>query len=130
MASSRPTFPLVQRRHIVGLQFGGMRSVRRGRGSDVAGSRPYVPGDDVAAIDWAASAKLSLARGADEFVVRERYAEEAPRVVVVCDRRPAMTLFPPPYRWLSKPAAIETAVKLISDSAVAARAFIGYLDFG
>jgi uncharacterized protein (DUF58 family) len=82
----------------------------------------------VAAIDWAASAKLSLARGADEFVVRERYAEEAPRVVVVCDRRPAMGLFPPQYPWLSKPEALRTAVKLISDSGMAARAYLGYLD--
>ena len=30
----------------------------------------------------------------DEFVVRERFAEEAPRVVLVCDRRPEMALFP------------------------------------
>ena len=128
MPSSRLTFPLVQRRRIVGLSFGGMRSVRRGRGSDVAGSRPYVPGDDVAAIDWAASAKLSLARGVDEFIVRERFADEAPRLVVVCDRRPAMALFPPPYPWLRKPEAVATAIKLISDSGLAARAFIGYLD--
>jgi uncharacterized protein (DUF58 family) len=127
--ASRLTFPLVQRRRIVGLSFGGMRSARRGRGSDVAGSRPYVPGDDVAAIDWAASAKLSLARGADEFIVRERFADEAPRLVVVCDRRPAMALFPPPYPWLRKPEAVDTAVKLIGDSALTARAFLGYLDF-
>ena len=41
----------------------------------------------------------------DEFVVRERYAEEAPRVVVLCDRRPSMALYEPPFPWLSKPAA-------------------------
>ena len=35
----------------IGLSFGAMHSARRGRGSDVAGSRPYVPGDDVKAID-------------------------------------------------------------------------------
>jgi hypothetical protein len=57
-------------------------------------------------------------------------AEEAPRLVVVCDRRPAMALFPPPYPWLRKPEAVDTAVKLISDSGLAARAFIGYLDYG
>ena len=67
-----------------------MKSLRRGSGTDVAGSRPYRPGDDIDSIDWAASARLSTARGSDEFVVRERYAEEAPKVAVVCDRRPEM----------------------------------------
>jgi hypothetical protein len=114
----------------VGLSYGGMHSARRGTGSDVAGSRPYRPGDDIDAIDWAASAKLSLARGSEEFIVRERYADEAPRVVVVVDRRPAMGLFQPPYPWLRKPEVIDRAVKLISDSGMAARAFLGYLDFG
>jgi uncharacterized protein (DUF58 family) len=130
LASARLTFPLVQRRRVVGLSYGGMHSARRGTGSDVAGSRPYRPGDDVDAIDWAASAKLSLARGSDEFVVRERFADEAPRLVVVSDRRPSMSLFPPPLPWISKPEVVRTAAKVISDSAVAARAFIGYLDYG
>ena len=51
-------------------------------------------GDDVKAIDWPASAKLSRARGMDEFVVREHFADEAPRIVVLCDRRPSMSLYP------------------------------------
>ncbi len=88
------TFPLVPRRRLIGLAFGAVTSVRRGTGSDVASSRPYQPGDDVDTIDWAASARLSSARGTDEFIVRERYAEEAPRVVIVADRRPAMSLYP------------------------------------
>jgi len=87
---SAATFPLVPRRRVIGLAFGGMRSVRRGLGSDVAGSRPYRPGDNVDTIDWAASAKLSAARGEDEFIVREDFADESPRVVVVCDRRPTL----------------------------------------
>lgn len=130
MPSARLTFPLVQRRRVVGLSYGGMHSVRRGSGSDVAGSRPYRPGDNVDTIDWAASAKLSLATGEEQFIVRERFAEEAPRLVVVVDRRPSMSLFPPPYPWLSKPDVVRTAMKLISDSGIAARAFMGYLDFG
>ncbi len=77
---------------MIGLAFGGVRSVRRGIGSDVASSREYRPGDDVAWMDWAASAKLSAARGSDEFIVRERFADEAPRVVVLCDRRPSMSI--------------------------------------
>ena len=103
-----------------------MHSARRGLGSDVAGSRPYLPGDDVDAIDWAASAKLSAARGTDEFVVRERYAEEAPRVLIVCDRRPAMALYPEP--WLSKPRLVELAAQMIAVSAARARGLLGYLD--
>ncbi len=107
-----------------------MRSSRRGTGSDVAGSRAYVPGDDVKAIDWGASARLSSARGADEFVVRELYAEQAPRVVVVCDRRPEMKLFPQGLPWLQKAEAQRAAIELIRDSAIEAHGFLGYLDFG
>jgi uncharacterized protein (DUF58 family) len=123
------TFPLVPRGRIVGLSFGAMRSARRGTGSDVAGSRPYVPGDTVAAIDWAASARLSSARDGDEFVVREDYAEEAPRVVIVCDRRPEMQLVPAGLPWLRKAEAQLHAVELIGASAIAAHGFVGYLDY-
>ena len=123
------TFPLVPRRRLIGLAFGAVHSVRRGTGSDVASSRPYQPGDDVDTIDWGASARLSSARGSDEFVVRERYAEEAPRVVIVADRRPAMSLYPPGLPWLSKPDAMVAAGMLIADSAAKARGLIGYLDY-
>jgi uncharacterized protein (DUF58 family) len=122
------TFPLVPRRRVIGLAFGGMRSARRGIGSDVAGSRPYRPGDDVDSIDWAASAKLSAARGEDEFIVREDFADESPRVVVLCDRRPTLAVSPPPAGRLRKAAALERAVALISRSAVSARSLVGYLD--
>ena len=123
------TFPLVPRRRLVGLAFGAMHSARRGTGSDIAGSRPYQPGDDVDTIDWNATARLSAARDQDEFIVRERYADEAPRVVLVCDRRPEMALYPPEFPWLSKPAAMRVAGELITASAVASRGFVGYLDF-
>src|SRR3982751_731278 len=122
-------FPLTPRRRLIGLSFGGMRSARRGTGSDVAGSRVYRPGDDIDTIDWAASARLSAARGTDEFIVRERFAEEAPRVVIVCDRRPEMALFPAGFPWLSKPAAMREAGSLIADSTLRARGLIGYLDY-
>ena len=123
------SFPLVPRRRLIGLAFGSAHSAKRGKGSDVASSRPYQPGDDVDAIDWAASAKLSAAHGADEFIVRERYAEEAPRVVLLCDRRPAMALYPAGYPWLSKPAVMFEAGSMIADSTAKARGLIGYLDF-
>ncbi len=122
------TFPLIPRRRVLGLPFGGLSSARRGPGSDIAGSRPYEPGDDIDRIDWSASARLSLVRGTDEFVVREHFAEEAPRVVVLCDRRPSMTLFGARWPWLQKPVAIREAIRLIADSAAAARGLVGYFD--
>jgi uncharacterized protein (DUF58 family) len=82
----------------------------------------------VSTIDWRASARLSTARGSDEFVVRERYAEEAPRVVVFCDRAPSMALYGPPFPWLSKPNAARAAAAMIVRSAQAANAGIAYLD--
>jgi uncharacterized protein (DUF58 family) len=114
---------------VIGLSFGTMRSLRRGSGSDIAGSRPYRPGDDMDAIDWAASARLSTARGRDEFVVRERFAEEAPKIVIVCDRRPQMAHFGSPLPWLDKPKAMRNTVELILASAGVAGGFVGYLDY-
>jgi hypothetical protein len=122
------TFPLIPRRRVLGLPFGGLHSLRRGLGSDVATSRPYEPGDDVDRIDWNASARLSLARGTEEFVVREHYAEEAPRVVVLVDRRPSMSVFAAGWPWLRKPEALRASTRLIGDSAVAARGLLGYFD--
>lgn len=124
------TFPLIPRRRVLGLPFGGLHSMRRGLGSDVAGSRRYQPGDDIDKIDWNASARLSLARGTEEFIVREHYAEEAPRVVVLCDRRPSMSVFGDGWPWLSKPEAIRQTARVIGDSAVAARGLLGYFDEG
>jgi uncharacterized protein (DUF58 family) len=123
-------FPLVPRRRVIGLAFGGVRSARRGIGSDVASTREYRPGDDVGWMDWASSAKLSAARGEDEFIVRERFADEAPRVVVLCDRRPSMSIRSSPLRQLDKPRALLSCVELIGQSAVAARSLTGYLDYG
>ena len=98
-------------------------------GTDIAGSRPYRPGDNVDNIDWAASARLSTATGLDEFIVRERFADEAPWVVVLADRRPSMALYPEPYPWLRKFEALEHAVEIVLRSALAARSLPAYLDF-
>jgi uncharacterized protein (DUF58 family) len=129
VTGARLTFPLVPRRRVIGLSYGTMKSLRRGSGTDVAGSRPYRPGDDMDSIDWAASARLSTARGSDEFVVRERFAEEAPKIVIVCDRRPEMACYGPPLPWLDKPRAMRTVVELVLASAGAAGGFVGYLDY-
>jgi len=126
----RRTFPLVPRRRLSGLPFGDLPSRRRGLGSDIIGARRYEPGDPVASIDWFASARLSSVSGGDDFVVRERAADEAPRVVVVVDRRPAMGLYPAPLPWLSKRDALGEAVAAIAASAAAARADLASLDYG
>jgi uncharacterized protein (DUF58 family) len=125
----RRTFPLVPRRRLTGLPFGDLPSRRRGHGSEVIGSRPYEPGDPVSTIDWFASARLSEARGGDEFIVRDRAADEAPRVAIVLDRRPSMNLHPSPLPWLDKREAQRQAAMSISASAAAARADIAALDF-
>jgi uncharacterized protein (DUF58 family) len=122
------TFPLVSRRRLIGLAFGSMHGARRGSGSDIAGSRPYLPGDDPHRIDWAASARLSAARASDEFVVREYLADEAPRVVVCLDRRPGMSLCPPGLPFLHKTEAVDVAVALIEASVAESRGLIGRLE--
>jgi len=128
MARAAETFPLPQRRRVAGLAFGSMRSIRRGSGTDVAGSRPYAPGDDIRTIDRAASARLSSARSRDEWIVRQTYADEAARVVVVVDRRPSMALYPPGLPWLRKPQAVAEAVALVCRSATASTCVAGYLE--
>lgn len=126
----RRTFPLEPRRRLAGTPFGKRLSLHRGPGSDIAGLRAYRPDDPPSTIDWRASARLSAARGADEFIVRERYADEAPRIAVICDRRPEMALYPSPFPWLSKPEAVRSVVEAIVVSGVDARCEIAWLDHG
>ena len=128
LESGTETIPLYPRRRLAGSPFGGFSSIRRGSGSDIASSRPYQPGDHIHTIDWKSSARLSSARESAEFIVRERHAEEMPRVVVVVDRRPDMSLYPPELPWLSKPRAVAAAVDLIVASTLNQRGLVGYLD--
>jgi uncharacterized protein (DUF58 family) len=130
VAGGRRTFPLVPRRRLTGLPFGEAASRRRGRGSDIIGHRLYEPGDPIATIDWSASARLTATSGEDAFVVRQHAADEAPRVVIVVDRRPEMGLYPAPLPWLRKHAAAREAADAIAASAAAARADTAALDFG
>src|SRR3954452_11322264 len=102
----RRIFPLVPRRRLTGLPFGDLASRRRGHGSEVIGSRRYEPGDPVSTIDWVAAARPSSARGGGEVGVRDRAADEAPRVTLLLDRRPSMGLYPAPLPWLSKHEAL------------------------
>jgi hypothetical protein len=124
VTARRTTFQLIPRRPVAGVRVGGLRSARRGTGSEPAGSRPYRPGDDIRRIDRYASARLSAATAQDEFVVREHYAEEATHVVVAVDPRPTMSLFPSELPWLHKPAAVAAATAMIGDSAAEARCVV------
>ena len=118
-------FALVPRRRFSGVHPGALRTRQRGEGDEAAGSRPYRPGDRISWVDWAASARLSAARGSDELVVREFFAEQAPRAVIVCDRRPSLGIYGAPLPWLDKPAAIAEIVELVRASAPAARGDVG-----
>jgi len=125
--SVRPV-PLTPQRRFAGARFGAYRSPRRGEGDEVAGTRPYRRGDRISRIDWAASARLSAARGTDEFVTREFFADQAPRVVVVCDRRPAMAVYGGGLPWLDKAAAAAGVFELVASSVIAERADLAYAD--
>jgi uncharacterized protein (DUF58 family) len=118
-------FPLIPSRRGHALDVAGNPSRRRGAGSEIASSRPYRRGDAIRLVDWAASARLSTARGTDEFVVRDHFAEDAVRIVVVADRSPSMALFPRWLPWLDKPAAVHEALRMIMASGAAVNALIG-----
>lgn len=117
MEPAATVFDIDPRVRIIGSLLGQSRSRRRGNSQDVVGSRPYVPGDDVRRIDWAASARLTSSSGQEQFVVREFYAEESPTVVVAVDRAPTMALYPSWLPWLHKPAAVTECVSAILASA-------------
>ena len=123
-------FPLVPRRRFRGIHPGSLRTPQRGEGDETAGSRPYRPGDRLSWIDWGASARLSAARGSDELVVREFFAQRAPRAVVVSDGRPSLGIYRGPLPWLDKPAAIAAIVELVTASARAAHGDVGLVAWG
>jgi hypothetical protein len=129
VATSADVIPLYPRRRLLGTSSGGSTSIRRGGRADVASSRPYRPGDHYRTIDWKSSARLSSARQRDEFIVRERFADETPAVVIVVDRRPEMGLYPPELPWLQKREAVRNAVRVLVASALNQRAPVAYLDF-
>jgi uncharacterized protein (DUF58 family) len=123
-------FPFPARRRIAGALLGEANSVRRGESADIAGSRAYVPGDDPRAIDWAGSARLTAARGRDQFLVREFHAEQTPVAAIVCDRSPWMSAAPAPGTpFLSKPETLAQVAALVADSALAARSAFAFFEF-
>jgi uncharacterized protein (DUF58 family) len=67
LARAARTLQLRSRREVAGALAGGYRSAFRGGGIEFEESRPYVPGDDVRAIDWNA-----LARTGQTYVKHHR----------------------------------------------------------
>jgi len=67
-------------------------------------------------------------RAEPEFLVREHFADEAPRVIMVSDRRASMGLYPGP--WLSKPDALGAIWTIVSSTALSELGLVGYLDAG
>ncbi len=123
-------FPLIPLRRGAGLEVAGRATRRRGSGSDIASTRAYRRGDAIKLVDWGASARLSTARGADEFVVRDHFAEDAVRVVIIFDRSPSMGLCPVGLPWLRKPEAVRVAASAIVSSAAATSALLGFAEMG
>lgn len=130
MREQRAPIPLVPRSRIHGTPLGDLGSARRGDGIDVIGLRAYRRGDDLRRIDQRASARASCASGADLFLVREFYAQEAPRIVVVLDTAPTMQLYPAGLPWLRKPLGVRHVFHHLLDSAFEARASVGCLRAG
>src|SRR5438128_1780150 len=130
MREQRAPIPLVPRTRIHGTPLGDLGSARRGDGVDVIGLRAYRRGDDLRRIDQRASARMSCASGGDVFLVREFYAQEAPRIVVVLDASPSMQLYPAGLPWLRKPHAVRRVVRHLLESAFEARASVGCLRAG
>jgi uncharacterized protein (DUF58 family) len=128
VAETAEAIPLHPRRRLLGAASGGAQSIRRGGRADVASTRPYRPGDHFRTIDWKSSARLSSARQSDEFIVRERFADEMPCVVIVVDRRPEMSLYPQDLPWLEKRRALHAAARILVASALAQRALVAYID--
>jgi uncharacterized protein (DUF58 family) len=127
-AAEDDVVPIVPRRRVLGDPFGQARATRSSRSGEIAVTREYRPGDPVSSIDWAASARLSTARGEERFVVRERRAEEAPRAVVLADGSERMRLYEPP--WLDKGAAARAAMGLVVRSLARAHGGVFALDPG
>jgi uncharacterized protein (DUF58 family) len=128
--SGRAGFALVPRRGFTGTRFGAHRSQLRGDGDEVASLRPYRPGDRRTTVDWRATARVASARGDDAFLVREYFANRAPTVALVVDRRPAMSLYPPGLPWLDKAQTLDEVTRQIAAATSSEGGELTYLEHG
>ncbi len=76
-------------RRLDGQLAGGYRTARRGTGTDLAGLREYVEGDDARHIDWNVTARLN------ETQLRVFNEDREVTVWLVLDRSASMTVGPP-----------------------------------
>ena len=105
---AREAIPLHPRRRLIGTGVAAAGRASAGRTGPTSRARgPTGPATTSATIDWKTSARLSSARNGDEFIVRERFSDEMPAVILVADRRPAMAAVSrAELPWLSKPEAV------------------------
>jgi len=75
-------------RRLDGALHGAHRTVQRGYGIDLAGMRPYEPGDDIRHIDWNVTARL------DDPYVRIFTEDREVTAWLVLDRSPSMRFGP------------------------------------
>ena len=129
-ASSRRAFPLVPRRRLAALPFGDAPSARRGRGTDVAGSRAYVRATR-SRRSTGARQRAPLGRARRRRVRRPRAlrrggAARRRRL----DRRPSMALYPRAVAVARRSRRRCAPRRARSSRArVAARGAVGYLDY-
>ena len=128
MANADRTVPLLPRRRLVGLSFGGLTSARRGPGPTSPARGRTSPATTStrstgtrrrASRRRAAPTSSSSARSSP----RRRRASSSSRTV---GRRWTSSPWLP---WLSKPEAMAHARDVLFDAAVASRGIAGYLDF-
>ena len=120
-------FPLVRDAGCSGSR-SAPSSLRRGRGPfDIAGSRPYAPGDQSDRSTGSRRHEIRDCACQRRFVVLERYSRSRPA-------RSSWSTAGPAWRcgddtpWLSKPRAVAAVVELVEASARAARGLLGYVD--
>lgn len=73
----RTAVALHPRRRMIGMLEGAHRSVERGRSLHFDDLRPYIPGDEVADIDWRATARCG------DLLVKQYLAERHQTVVII-----------------------------------------------
>jgi uncharacterized protein (DUF58 family) len=109
------------RREAAGALAGGYRSAFRGGGIEFEESRPYVPGDDVRAIDWSAMARIG-----QPYV--KRFREERDQTVLLALDASGSMAFGSTGR--SKAAVAIHAAALVCAAALRAGDRVGLLRFG